>query len=149
MKTTKLSNIKISDSFLQTKPSENKIEKAIRYYGCNGRLDKPIVLFNGELVDNYARYLAAKILGLKEVPYVELQDMTYIVGKFNKNEKWYIWKNDRGINIEVGDNVMVKVKNKYGKIKKAIVTVKDLFQYNGLDLYNKHKSVVLNLNRDN
>lgn len=147
MNAIKLSDIKVTDDFLQSRPSERKIEKAIRYYGCNGILDKPVVLFDGEIVDNYTRYLAAKIIGLEEVPYVELQKMSYIVGRFDGNKKWYIWKNDGEIDINIGDSVMVKVKNKYGKTKKVIVTVKDLFQYNGLDLYNKHRSVVLNLNK--
>jgi hypothetical protein len=139
MKTISLDEIKISKHFLESKPRESKVEKAVRYLEKNGRLDKPIVLNKGILVDNYARYLAAKLKGLREIPYVELQEMTYIIGKHNKKE--YTWKNDRNIDIKIGDLVFVRVKHN-GKIKKACVKVFNIFSSDDLDLYNKHRSVV-------
>lgn len=139
MKTISLDKIKISKNFTESKPSDSKVEKAVKYFEANGRLDKPIVLNNGVLVDNYARYLAAKLKGLHEVPYVELQEMSYIVGKHNRKE--YIWKNDRNIDVEIGDRVLVRIKHN-DKNKKACVTVVNVFYSDDLALYNKHRSVV-------
>lgn len=141
MRTVNLSDIKISEEFLKTNPSNKKIEKVIKYIKKYGRIDKPIVLNNGVLVDNYVRYLAAKINGLQEVPYVELQQIDYVVGKFDNCDKEYTWKNDKGIDVNIGDKVVVNVKCD-GKKKRACATVVNVFSSNNLDLYNKHKSVI-------
>ena len=146
MKTIELSSIKISNAFLNTKPSEKKVQKVLKYIEKNGRIDKQIILYNGVLVDNYIRYLAASINNFNEVPYVELREMTYIVGKHNRKE--YIWKNDRNIDIEIGDKVLVRIKHN-GKNKKTCVTVVDVFSSDDLNLYNKHKSVVKKLKNNN
>lgn len=145
MNTIKLSDIIIQKDFLDSKTKSFKIEKIIKYYKKHKRLDKPIVLNSGILVDKYARYLAAKIIGLQEVPCVELQKMSYIVGKFDNNNKEYIWKNDAGFNINIGDKVLVKVKSN-GEYKNVSVTVINLFNSDSIELYNKHKSVVSVLN---
>lgn len=142
MKTIKLSDIKIHKDFLESKTNYGKVLNAVNYIRKHGRIDKPIVLNHGVLVDNYARYLAASSQKLSEVPYVELQQMNYIIGKFDYNNKEYTWKNDRCIDIEVGDRVLVKIKNKDKKIKNVYVTVVGIFSSDSLDLYNKHKSVV-------
>lgn len=146
MNTISLNNIEISNDFLESKPRDSKVAKAVKYIEKNGRIDKPVVLNNGILVDNYARYLAAKIVGLQEVPYVELQQMSYIVGKFRNSGKEYIWKNDRNINIKIGDDVFVRIKYKE-KTKKTCVTVTNIFLSDDLSLYNKHKSVLNKLNK--
>lgn len=142
MRTINLSDIIISENFLKSNPNDKKIKKVIKYIKKHGKIDKPIVLNNGVLVDNYVRYLASKINGLQEVPYVELQQMNYIIGKFDNCDKEYIWKNDMGVNIKVGDNVVVCVKHGGSKNKKVYVNVVDIFSSDSLDLYNKHKSIV-------
>lgn len=142
MKYINLYNVKISDSFLKSKPSAKKLMKAIKYFEKYGRIDKPIVLNNGVLVDGYIRYLVADIKGLEKVPYVELQQMSYIVGVFDGNKKEYTWKNNKRIPIDIGDKVCVKVKGKDGKIQKPHVTVIDIFSSDSLELYRKHNSVV-------
>lgn len=147
MKTIKLSDVKIHQSFLDSKVSDQKVLKAVNYIRKYGKIDKPIVLNHGVLVDNYARYLAANSQKLSEVPYVELQQMSYINGKFDNNEKEYTWKNDKNIDIKVGDRVLVKIKNKDKKTKKVYVTVVNIFQSDNLYLYNKHKSVIKKLTK--
>ena len=141
MNTIKLSNIIISKDFLDSRPKDKKIEKAVKYIKIHKRPDKPIVLNNGVLVDNYARYLAAQIVGLQEVPYTELQQLSYIIGKFDGNDKEYVWKNDRCLDINIGDKVLVAV-NYNGFPKKVWVTITDVFMSDSLDLYKKHKSVI-------
>lgn len=142
MNTINLSDVKIPETFLKRNPSKKKIKAATKYIEKYGRPDKPIVLNNGVLVDKYVRYVAAKIKGLQEVPYVELQQMKYIVGKFDNCAKNYTWKNDRNIDINIGDKAVVKVKCKNNKIKFVYVTVVDIFSSDSLKLYNKHKSVI-------
>lgn len=149
MNTIRLSDIKIPKSFLNSNTKDSKVLNAIKYIKAHGKIDKPIILNKGVLVDNYARYLAANIERLYEVPYVELQHMTYIIGKFRNGNRRYMWKNDKNIDIQIGDDVVVKVQGKDGKTKKAIVTVVGVFVSDNLRLYNKHKSVVKKLNKIN
>ena len=147
MNTIKLCDIKISDDFTKTKPSKAKIEKALNFIDKFNRIDKPIILKDGVLIDGYARYLAATIKGFKEVPYMELRDMNYIVGKFNNGKKEFIWKNNKGINIKIGDKVFVRVKNKNGISKIVYVIVVNMFKSDNIDLYKKHKSVIKKVNK--
>ena len=143
MKTIKLCDIKIRDDFMQTKPSVKKVNKALRYIERFNKIDKPIILNDGVLVDSYSRYLAAVIKGMREVPCVELQEMNYIVGKFDNSNKEYVWKNDRNVNVKVGDKVLVESRNvNKSKTKQLYVNVVDIFLSDSLELYNKHRRVI-------
>lgn len=148
MNTIKLSEVKISEEFLSCNPRMKKFEKVTDFITKHNKIDKPLVLKNGVLVDNYIRYLAAKNYGLQKVPYVELNEMTYVVGRFPNSEKPYIWKNDKGLNINIDDNVIVRNNFKKGgkSIKNVCVKVVGIFPSSDLGLYNKHKSVVKKLN---
>lgn len=143
MKTIKLSDIQISDDFRKTPPHDRKIKKAIRYIKKFKRIDKPIVLNDGVLVDGYSRYLASITTGMKEVPYVELQEINYIVGKFDNSNKEYTWKNDSCIDIKVGDKVLVESRSvSKNKVKRLYVNVVDIFLSDSLEEYNKHRRVI-------
>lgn len=143
MNTIKLSDVKICDDFARTPPTDRKIKKAVRHIEKFKKIDKPIVLNDGVLVDGYSRYLAAIVKGMREVPCVELQDINYIVGKFDNSNKEYTWKNDKNIDINIGDKVFVKTNNiDKNKIVTLYVTVTDIFESDSLELYNKHKSVI-------
>lgn len=145
MNTIKLSDVKIRKDFLDTVPNEEKTKKIVEYVKRHGKIDRPLVLNHGVLIDNYIRYLAAKVVGLKEVPYVELQHMSYFICKFDGNKKEYIWKNEKGLSVNIGDKVFVKVGD-YKKHKRACVTVVDIFVSDSIELLNKHKPVVSKLN---
>lgn len=143
MKTIKLCDVNIREDFIKTKPKHQKILKVREYIEKHKTIDKPIVLLNGVLVDGYARYLASVEKELYEVPYVELCTMNYIVGKFEHCKKEYVWKNDKGIDIQIGDKVMVKTfNNNKDKLVCKYVTVVDIFWSDSLDLYKKHKRVI-------
>lgn len=143
MKVINVYDIKISDDFAKTKPKIKKIKNAMYYIDKHKTIDKPIVLNNGVLVDRYSRYLASINKKIYEVPFVELQDMIYIVGKFNNCQKEYVWKNDKNIDVEIGDKILVKSSNRNNDENiRVCVTVVDKFQSDSLELYNKHKSVI-------
>jgi hypothetical protein len=65
-----LSEIVIPEPFLRTPPREEKVQEAIEYYKEHGKFDKPVFVKkkNMLLVDGFKRYVAAKNLGLNEVP---------------------------------------------------------------------------------
>lgn len=143
MKTIKLCDIKIRDDFMSTPPSDKKIKKAVRHIEKFKRIDKPIILNNGVLVDGYSRYLAAGIKGLQEVPYLELQEISCIVGKFDNSNKEYTWKNDKNIDIKIGDRVIVESRNiTKNKVLNLCVTVVDVFSPTSLEEYKKHRRVI-------
>lgn len=64
-------SIKYDTKFDDTPPSEYKVNQVIEYYNNNGKIDMPIVVKrNGdqiELVDEYLRLYAAKVMGLTQI----------------------------------------------------------------------------------
>lgn len=133
----KLYDVKIKKEFLESNVSERKVNKAKKYIRQNGHVDEPIILNGGVLVDGYTRFLAAYQMGWKWIPYVELEHISYIIGKFDGSNKSYIWKNDRYVDISIGDKVIVKSKH-----NNSCVTVIGMFKHNDIDLYRQHKSVI-------
>lgn len=138
MKTIALSDVIILDMFKKTTPNKNKMEKVRKYVIENGKLDRPIVLNNKVLKDEYIRYLVAKELGFDRVPYVKSYEknidssikfpkVTYVVGKFNNNEKRYVWKLTKDIDVNVGDKVLVRSKV-HGQTKYNIINVVKVFE---------------------
>lgn len=152
-----LSDIIVPRVFKETKPKESKLSRIRNYVLEHGTLDKPVVINSDNvIVDNYTRYLIAAEQGLKEVPVISAQEyrnkypsqtdislpMTYIVGKFHRCDKEYIWKNDKDLTIEVGDKIRVVSKDKHReKIGTAVVTVTRIFKSDNPD-YLKHRSVI-------
>lgn len=60
--------INVSDEFKCTPPKREKIEKFIKYYLENGKLDKAISIDkNNQIKNGYARYLASLELGLEKI----------------------------------------------------------------------------------
>ena len=56
-----IDDIKISDQFLDSHPSQEKMERFEKYWLRTNHQDKPIILDkNGYLVDGYIRYLIMK-----------------------------------------------------------------------------------------
>ena len=123
-----ISKIVVPIEFMQTIPAAYKIDKVKEYYKCNGKLDKPIVLSNNNvLVDGYTRYIVAKENGLSEIEYIvqspknksdnqsdnRRRVITLIIGKFSGNDKEYIWR----LPFKKDMNVKASEKNK-SKIRK-------------------------------
>lgn len=157
MDTIKLSKIIVPKSFESSHPSKVKLDKVKTYVNEHGKLDKPIVLDGNTLTDNYIRYLVAVECGFEKVPYITSQEyrdreikeetpMTYIVGKFEDNDKEYIWKVTKNISIDVGDKVLVKSKCKNGKNGTAVVTVAQVFTSDS-DHMLRHKPVIKKVKR--
>lgn len=133
-----LEDIIIPESFLKTKPKKEKMDRVRKYVEQYNEFDKPVVLHKGILIDGYVRYLVAKELGLKEIPCAKEFDR-YITGKHKGNNKEYIWKVPKGFNIEVGDKVIVNIKN--GKVIVDVIKVGIIEDTEML----KHKSVIKKL----
>ena len=157
MNTIRLSEIIVPESFKNSKPNEKKMDKVRAYVNEHEKLDKPIVLDGNMLTDNYVRYLVAVECGFKKVPYVTTQEyrdrevdpnkpMTYITGKFDGNEKEYIWKVTKDISLEVGDKVMVKSKGDHNNHGTAVVTVVNVFTSDS-DKMLRHKPVIKKVKR--
>lgn len=65
-----LSEIVVSEALSNTRPKEAKIQKVKDYYKEHGTFEKPFVVNkkNLHLMETYGQYIAAKELGLEEVP---------------------------------------------------------------------------------
>lgn len=74
MKLIALSDIIITDNFLNNPPKEKKLNKIRRYYSEFGVIDKPIIINKKNvLIDGYIRYLVLKENG-REHTYVKVQN---------------------------------------------------------------------------
>jgi hypothetical protein len=65
-----LAEIIIPEEFLKTPPRKEGVQEMIEYYTTHGKLDKAITVRAKDklLVDGYKRYVAAKKLGLRDIP---------------------------------------------------------------------------------
>ena len=154
MNTIMLSDIIVPKSFVNTHPSERKMNSVRNYVEKHGELDKPIVLDGKMLTDNYVRYLVAVELGMEKVPCISSYEYreqrivstptTYVVGKFKGNDKEYTWKLTKNIDINVGDRVLVRSKCKNGKNGNKAVTVVQVFTSDSPRML-RHKPVVKKL----
>ena len=138
--TIAISDVKILDSFRKSVPKNFKLERIKDYVNVYNNIDEPITLTeDGVLIDGYTRYLVAKELNIKTVPYIVAQSKPknkYIVGKFKNNSKSYVWRVRKKIDVNVGDKVLVINKN-----KKSVVDVVSVFESNDINLI-KHKPVL-------
>lgn len=79
-KTEKLSNIQIPESFISTKPKDEKIQKFMNEYISKHDFDKRILITPSNLlVDGYARYVALQKLGVEKCIVNVLCKENYIV----------------------------------------------------------------------
>ncbi|MBT2688381.1 hypothetical protein J7I93_09320 [Bacillus sp. ISL-47] len=67
-----LDKIIVSEEFLNTTPSVDKIQKVINYVKRTGVLDEPITINRNTMIltDGYTRYISALKLGIDLVPIV-------------------------------------------------------------------------------
>ena len=69
LKTYHIEKIKIPEEFVNHPPRPEKVQQKIDYYNENGQFKRKLRIDKtGTLYDGYATYLAAKQLGLKQVP---------------------------------------------------------------------------------
>jgi hypothetical protein len=116
----KLTDITIPESFQKTKPSAEKLTACRKYYEENGKLPKPVVIDDHNvLVDGYIGYLTLLDLGVEETEpaHGEFQPTTvYVFGKHTPDGKEYVWYAPIGKHIgyiKEGDTILVKTK--YGR----------------------------------
>lgn len=152
MKTIKVSKIVIPEKFIDSSPNKKKVMAIRQYIKQHHKLNKPVVLNGNILVDGYIRYLVAVENGMDEIPFVKALDykneyqnsklsIPYITGRFKHGRKEYLWKNDKGIPINVGDRVLVNSKNKITGKNRGVVTVTKIFESNRESML-RHKSVI-------
>ena len=69
-----IEQIKMYEKNAKLHPEEQieQIKKSIQEFGFND----PIALWHGEIVEGHGRYLAAKELGMTELPVIRLDDLT-------------------------------------------------------------------------
>lgn len=61
MKWVAVSDIIVTEAFLQTQPKQSKLNRIREYYSEYGSVDKPITLNkNNVLIDGYMRYVVLK-----------------------------------------------------------------------------------------
>ena len=136
MKKIKLNEIIISNAFLESNPSEMKIEKCRNKWKKYNKQPKPLVVDEDNvLVDGYIQYLVLKELGYEEGNYLVKHESkkekisyrdtrtTYIYGKHpnSKDTKTYMWRVPKNWtnwadNIQIGDTIICSTKNGYAPV---------------------------------
>lgn len=139
-----LDKIIIPESFKKTNPRREKLNTIKEYLSEYGEFDKPVVLDGYLLKDGYARYVAAKELGIKEIECENIGSYDRIcTGKFKEKGKEYTWKIPKRINIKIGDTILVENRNKTYAVK--VSSVSKLTNPEML----KHKSVIKRIKNKN
>lgn len=146
-----IEDIKISDQFLHTTPSPEKMERFEKYWLMTNHQDKPIVVNkNGYLVDGYIRYLIMKRNGATQVRIVRKNQPVALIkgvhihanGTTSKEYTWEIRRNKNWKsfleNLKVGDLVMCATKYGYSPVKVTRIQTENI--EGGV----KHKKVLLN-----
>ena len=136
MKKIKLDYIIIPKLFLESKPSEMKIEKCRNKWRKYNKQPKLLVINEDNvLVDGYIQYLVLKELGHEEGNYIVKHEnkkekssyrntrTTYIFGVHpnSKDTKTYMWRvpeswNGWADNIQIGDAIMCATKFGYAPV---------------------------------
>lgn len=146
----RISSILIPKSFIDSPPSQKKINRAVTYLKDHGEIDKPIVVKSfrsKKLMDNITRLIAAYELDYKVVAVLtedeykcsDFADRKYIMATFHEGGKPYYWQFDTKLKLKVGDKVLVE--SSHGKLNKNIVTVKEIFESDDPAM-KEHKYVV-------
>ena len=125
-----IEDIKISDQFLASHPSPEKMERFEKYWLLTNHQDKPIVLDKiGYLVDGYIRYLIMKRNGAKTVQTVYKGQPGALIKGVHINydgigTKEYIWRVPRVKgwrkfinNLQIGDAVLCVTKKGVKPVK--------------------------------
>lgn len=123
----RLSEIKISEPFKATIPSESKLNRCRKYYKTNGKLDREIMVnSSGYLCDGYIGYLILLENGVDEYDVVINNRTTYVFGKHKGNNKEYVWRlpNKFCSDISVGD--MAYVSTRFGEKIVEVTRIKIL-----------------------
>lgn len=131
MATIKLSEIKIQESFLQTRPKESKMQYYRDFYEMTGKQAKPIVINkNNVLLDGYIQYLILKennereasvivwrTIAIKKPPKHITTPTTYVYGTHlgGMTNKQYTWRVPNSWNsgedcLQVGDVISCNTK---------------------------------------
>jgi hypothetical protein len=74
-----LGKIVVSEEFLNTNPSVDKIQKVMNHVKLTGSLDEPITInrYTMILTDGYTRYISALKLGIDLVPIVYQNELLH------------------------------------------------------------------------
>ena len=125
-----IDDIKISDQFLRTTPSSEKMERFEKYWLLTNHQDKPIVIDKcGYLVDGYIRYLIMKRNGAKKIRTVYKGQPGALIKGVHINYdgigmKEYIWRVPRVKgwrkfinNLQIGDVVLCVTKKGVKPVK--------------------------------
>ena len=136
MKKIKLDYIIIPKVFLESKPSEMKIEKCRNKWKKYNKQPKLLIIDEDNvLVDGYIQYLVLKELGHEEGNYIIKHESkkekssyrniptTYIYGKHpnSKDTKIYMWRVPKNWtnwadNIQIGDTIICSTKFGYAPV---------------------------------
>ena len=149
MKTMKLDDIKIKDSFENSVPKSEKMDKCRQFWNTYHKQDRWIVVNNRHtLIDGYIQYLVLKENNIEEAEvhfsnkrkkkwerksktYKECET-TYIYGvhlnsKSTKERVWRVpnsWQNEWADSLSIGDVVLVKTR--YGLAPVEITRIERL-----------------------
>lgn len=141
----KINDIIIPEYLKDSKPSGTKLDKIVEYYKLHGKMDQNIVVSKDHvLLDGYARYYAAVMLGLNDIDCVvgnanernSNPVRKYIKGK-HKNGHIYLWKLPIRCDPKVGDMMLVNTNIK----DRAVVEVVEVFESDDPDM-RRHKKAI-------
>ena len=136
MKKIKLDEIIIPKVFLESKPSEIKIEKCINKWKKYNKQPKLLIIDEDNvLIDGYIQYLVLKELGHEEGNYILKHESkkekssyrniptAYVYGihQNSKDVKTYMWRVPKNWtnwadNIQIGDTIICSTKNGYAPV---------------------------------
>ncbi len=120
MKNIKVKDVNVPLHFMQTGCKRNKVDEAKRFIVKNRKFSKPITVNrNNILIDGFSRFLAAKELGIQDIPCLVKEEFIY--GKFPDSDKLYLWHNADFIPLRVGGRAVVE--NKDGEEVVTIVKI--------------------------
>ena len=146
MRRTKLSDIKISEAFANSVPSEEKMNECRNNWNQWHRQYRYIVVNpDNVLIDGYIQYLVLKENNIEEaevkistrrkkrwhrknvenwnIPHYRNETITYVYGVHpnSKDKKTYMWRVPKSWtnwtdNIQIGDTIMCATKNGYAPV---------------------------------
>ena len=121
MRRMKLSDIKISEAFANSIPSEEKMNECRNNWNQWNRQDRYIVVNpDNVLIDGYIQYLVLKENNVEDwnVPHYRNETTTYVYGVHpnSKDTKTYMWRvpdswSNWADNIQIGDTIICSTKN--------------------------------------
>ena len=146
MRKMRLSDIKISEAFANSVPSEKKMNECRNNWNQCNRQDRYVVVNpDNVLIDGYIQYLVLKENGIEEaevkistrrkkrwyrknvedwnIPHYMNETTTYIYGVHpnSKDTKTYMWRvpnswTNWADNIQIGDTIICSTKNGYAPV---------------------------------